>query len=599
MRYLASGLKLAYFSKGATIASPETGIAGKLHIIQRGQVRGELADPPGRDVVEYADGECFPVAAVTAKRASTHIYVALEDTFCFEVDADVVAELARRSAPFQAFCSGRANALLQRSFAALRTLYSEQSASSHAINMRLGDILRRPVLQCLPDDTLQRALQAMHARKVGAIIIAQTDGVPLGIFTERDLLRCAASGTLDLNATIETLMTGSPICLPMSASAAEAAVKMVASGIRHIVVVDDGKLAGVVSERDLFALQRTTMRGIIGAIDTAVSAPALVQAAADVRKLAVNMLAQGVGAEQLTQLITSLNDKLAARIVALEAARHGIEDIDWCWIALGSEGRHEQTLSTDQDNAIIFASGESAPVTRDRLLPFASAVNATLDACGFPLCKGGIMAGNPKWCLSLVQWQECFANWIQDPLPKALLHSTIFYDFRPLSGNAELAQALRAWLIARVKDDARFLRAMAQSALDSPPPLGLFSSFQTSSKDGSPGTLDLKVQGTRPFVDAARVMALASGIGLTGTTERLRACADAKAIPRDEAEALIEAFHFILLVRFRHHLNGNPALANPNRIDPASLNELDRRILKEAFRQARKLQTRMSLEYQL
>ena len=124
---------------------------------------------------------------------------------------------------------------------------------------------------------------------------------------------------------------------------------------------------------------------------------------------------------------------------------------------------------------------------------------------------------------------------------------------------------LPAWAASwsKVKDDARFLRAMAQSALDSPPPLGLFSSFQTSSKDGSPGTLDLKAQGTRPFVDAARVLALASGIGLTGTTERLRACADAKAMPRDEAEALIEAFHFILMVRFRRQLSGMPAGAEP------------------------------------
>jgi len=598
LAFLARRLRLAYFARGKTILSPGQGVARALCIVQKGEVRGELADAPGQDIVEYSDGDCFPVAAVTGGRPSSHVYVAVTDTFCYEVDAEVVTELVQRSEPFRAFCNGRVNVLLQRSFSALRSLYAERSSGGQAVDMKLGELVRGPALCCRPTDTLQSALKAMHARGVGSIIVTSADGVPLGIFTERDLLRCAAMGTLALQAGVETVMTPSPASLPATATAAEAAVRMVAAGIRHIVVVEEGRLVGVVSERDLFALQRTSMRSIISAIEAATGLPALVQAAADVRALAGNLLVQGLGAGQLTQLVTSLNDKLASRIIALEAARHDLAGITWCWISLGSEGRQEQTLCTDQDNALIFSGDLSPQAIRERLLPFAGAVNTMLDACGFPLCKGGIMAGNPKWCMSAEEWQERFANWLRDPLPEALLNAAIFFDFRALYGDLQLAHALRSWLTGTVKGDERLLRAMARNALESRPPLGLIADFQTGGA-GVAGMLDLKSQGTRIFVDAARVLALASGIAHTGTAERLRACADQQRIPRVEAEAMIEAFQFILLARFRLSPAGTNVEERHNRIDPATLNELDRRILKETFRQARKLQTRLALDYQL
>jgi CBS domain-containing protein len=595
--FLVAGLKLAYFARGRVITSSLNGPAPTLYIVQRGLARGELeGGVPGQDRDEYGEGECFPLAAIMAERASVHEYRAVEDTFCFEADAVTVRELAHRSPPFQEFCSNRAGALLRQSYASLQALYAELSTTEVSVRASLGELTRRAPLACRPDLSLLAAVQAMHAARVGSIIVTDADGVPLGIFTKWDLVRLAAVGNFNLDLPVSAVMSSPAQCLPASAQAAEAAVLMARSGIRHVVVLEEERVAGVVSERDLFALQRMSLHGIIDAIDAAEDGQALARAGTDIRRLASNLLAQGVGAEQLTQMIATLNDRLTGRLLALESARHDLAGIRMCWIALGSEGRLEQTLATDQDNGIIFETDGAPAEARERLLPFAKAVNHALDACGFPLCKGDIMAGNPMWCLSFDEWRQKFLAWIRDPLPAALLNASIFFDFRALWGDESLAKELRTWLCDEVHDNQRFLRAMAQGALESPPPLGLFSDFVTSDAEGAPHSVDLKTQGTRPFVDAARIFALASGGADTQTALRLRASGEHLKVPKEETEAIVEAFHFILLFRLRHQQH-DPAHAN--RIRPDALNELDMRILKEAFRQARKLQSRLALDYQL
>jgi len=601
LAFLVGRLKLGYFAKGRRITGPEYGTARTLYIIQRGLVRAERKAQalPGQETIEYYIGECFPLTAVYGKRPPNSEYTTLEDTFCYEASAEVVEELANRSPAFREFCDRRASALLQQAYGLLQSLHAQQSAGQQSMTASLRELVRRAPVSCGPADNLQSALHLMQQAKVGSIVVVSEDKLPIGIFTERDLLRHTVAGGLDLKRPVDSYMTPSPKCLPASAGAWEAAVLMARMSIRHVVVVEEGQLAGVVSERDLFALQRMSMRNIIHVIEMAATGQSLTQVAADIRRLESNMIAHGVGAEQLTQLIATLNDRLSCRIIELEARRHGLDGAKFCWIALGSEGRLEQTVSTDQDNGIIFSVELPLEETRQKLLSFARSVNELLDACGFPLCKGNIMASNPKWCLSLAEWEERFGDWIRNPLPEALLHSTIFYDFRPLWGREELAFQLRAWLLGRARDDMRFLRAMAHNALESRPPQGLLSELLASARGSGAGSIDLKAQGTRVFVDAARIYALASGLEHTNTAARLRLSGERMNIPNDEIEAMVEAFHYLLLFRLRHQFSAEGAGAAANRISLGELNELDRRILKEAFRQARKLQSRLALDYKL
>jgi CBS domain-containing protein len=224
---------------------------------------------------------------------------------------------------------------------------------------------------------------------------------------------------------------------------------------------------------------------------------------------------------------------------------------------------------------------------RATLLPFAREVNEALDACGFPLCKGNVMASNPELCLSLDECKAKMARWIEVTLPKALLDAAICLDFRPVHGDTSLSAALREWVAGRVRAHPAFLRHLAEAALQGRPALGRFGRFATEE-----GRVDLKLHGAKVFVDAARVYALAHGLQQTNTAERLRAAAGR--IGLRDVEAMADAFYVIQSLRLRIQTE-----APENRVAPESLNRLERATLKEALRLGRELQERLALDYQL
>lgn len=464
----------------------------------------------------------------------------------------------------------------------------------------LRALIRNQPVVCREQLSVREAIGIMHTRGVGSIIVVDAGSRPIGIFTTTDLVAVAARG-LDQIAIAE-VMTREPFALPGHALAYEAALAMIGSGIRHVLVMDEGRVIGVVSERDLFSLQRLGLGEITTEIRLAGRIELLVDLAAEIRKLARLLVEEGVAPEQLTLFVSVLNDRLCQRILEIERKNHQWEGISWCWLAFGSEGRFEQTFSTDQDNGIIFSAHEQAgpDAVRARLLPFAEKVNQALDTCGFPLCKGRVMASNPKLCLSLEEWQVKMAGWLERPQPEALLDASIYFDFRPLYGDATLAAALRQWIFPRTRANPLFLRFMAENALQAKPPLGRLRDFTTEDAPNAPRSINLKLYGTRPFVDTARIYALAHAAPQTNTGERLRAARAGTGMGAAEAEAFIEAFFVIQRLRLRNQA-ALPDLTDEvaNRIDPDTLSRFERHILKWAFQQARTLQKRLALDYQL
>lgn len=218
-------------------------------------------------------------------------------------------------------------------------------------------------------------------------------------------------------------------------------------------------------------------------------------------------MGQGVQARQLTALISHLNDVLTERLLQIKALEHGVDLTRLCWLSLGSEGRDEQNRpATDQDNALILPDDTPAEA-RESIRAFAHAVNLALDACGYPLCRGGIMAGEAACCLTLAQWRERFGQWISG-LAQDLLNASIYFDFRALAGDASLARALREDVVQAARQTPRFLKQMALNALTRSVPLNWRGAVGTNAQ----GTVDLKLQGTAIFVDAARIYSLAHGI---------------------------------------------------------------------------------------
>ena len=595
--WLVQRLSVAYFARDAVLLPPADTPPDALFIVKQGTVAGATAE--GHTVLQLATGEMFPLGALLAGRGAANRYSAATDTFCYLLPAADFHALLAKSSEFNDFCTRRIASLLEESQRAVQSEYALALDDESRFSRPLASLVRHTPLSALPATPLADALAAMEAARVGSVVVADAAGRPLGILTLKDVLARVTLAGVPLATPISAVMTPGPATLSIDAPVADALVLMARQGIHHIPLVREGKLVGVVSEKDIFALRRLSVEGITSAISRSEDAARLPALALDIGDLAHSLLAQGMDAENLTAIISSLNDRLTERIIALESeADAALAGLRWCWLALGSEGRMEQTLATDQDNALIFAAADEAQ--RAALLAFALRVNHRLDACGFPLCRGGIMASNPKWCLSASGWQQQFTQWIDHGSPDALLNASIFFDFRPLTGDAALALDLRAWLNRAAQKNLRFLHQMAGNALRNRPPLGLVRDFVLSDDNAHPNTIDLKLNGATPFVDAARIFALAAGSAQTNTAKRLRAAASALRIPDAELADWNRAFHFLQLLRLRHqHEQQRTGIAPDNHLDPDTLNPLDRRILKEALRQARKVQARLALDYQL
>ena len=593
--WLVQRLSVAYFPQGETLLEPSDAAPGSLFIVKQGAVQGETAE--GQTVLQLTAGEMFPLGALLAERGTANRYVAASDVFCYTLPAADFRTLLTNSSAFNDFCTRRIASLLEHSQRAVQSEYALAQDDESRFSRPLRTLVQRAPVWVSPETPLEQALSAMDAARVGSVMVCSADARPVGILTLKDVLKRVTLAQVPLSAAVSSVMTATPATLEADSPASDALLLMAQQGIHHIPLVSQGQLVGVVSEKDVFALRRLSMEGISRAMARAETIGQLTILAHDIGDLAHSLLAQGMDAENLTAIISGLNDRLTERVIDLESQSLDLPHVRWCWMALGSEGRMEQTLSTDQDNALIFFQAGEADV--DALLAFARRVNERLDACGFPLCKGGIMASNPKWCLSAEAWQRVFASWIDQGDPEALLHASIFFDFRPLAGDVSLALDLRAWLNQAAQRNPRFLRQMASNALRNRPPLGVVRDFVLSDDVAHPHTLDLKLNGTTPFVDAARILALAAGVPQTNTAKRLRESARALQVPETEIADWNSAFHFLQLLRLRHqHGQQRQGVAPDNHLDPDTLNQLDRRILREAFRQARKLQSRLALDYE-
>jgi CBS domain-containing protein len=603
VEWLAGHLTLGFYAKGETLIEPGGAIVETFYIIKQGRVRGEATRRRAEGGAwELVAGECFPIGALTGRRATTTLHRAVEDTFCFELPREGFEALLAMSPVFQDFCTRRMSNLLDHALRAMQASLATEVSGDSALSTPLKSLVRRSPVACLPQTPVREAVATMNRERTGSIVVTDAGKRPLGVFTLHDLLSRVVVSDIGLDVPIERVMSPNPQGLAPAALAHEAALLMASKGIGHLCVVDDGQLVGVVSERDLFSLQRVGLVNLSRSITHAPDIETLIRLGRDVQRLVGQMLAQGASVAQLTQIITMLNDHVTRRVIELTIAERGAPKVNFTWLAFGSEGRHEQTLKTDQDNGIVFVppEGSSAAQVREELLPLARVINEALAACGFPLCKGNIMASNPDCCLSVSEWEERFARWIDQGGPEDLLKASIFFDLRALFGSAEPAERLRAAILRRTAATPRFLRQLAQNALLNQPPLGLVRDFVVETEGAHANTLDLKLRGGLPFVDGARLLALAHHIGETHTAARLRAAAKAGVVPADEAEAWCDSYDFIQLLRLRHH-QALQAKSQPldNYINPDELNDLDRRILKEAFRQARKLQSRLALDYHL
>ena len=604
LAYLVEHCQLRFYAAGESIIKPGDGPVQHFYIVKQGLVVGERPHSARRGsetTFEIASGECFPLAALLGERATRTEHLAGEDTFCLLLGKDAFVRLFAQSAPFRDFALRGVSSLLDQVNQQVQLRAAENLGAQYSLDTTLRELALQQPVTCSAATPLRDAVRRMHEQHVGSIVIVDESERPAGIFTLRDLRRVVADGE-SLEQPISALMTQRPFHLPPEASAFDAALAMTERHIAHVCLVEHERLVGVVSERDLFSLQRVDLVHLARTIRHAGRIETLVALRSDIRLLVERMLAHGASSTQITQLVTLLNDHTVCRVIELVLEELGDPGVPFSWLCFGSEGRREQTLHTDQDNGILFEadSPEQAEHMRQRLLPVARRINQRLAECGFALCRGNIMAGNPELCLSRREWAQRFAAFVREATPESLLASSIYFDLRVVWGDEQGCAQLRRQLLADVADNSLFQRLLAANALRHRPPLGRFRDFVVARKGAEKDTFDLKEEGLTPFVDGARLLALAHGVEDSSTLRRFAELVRLEVIDAQDGAAYEEAYHFIQQARLQlHQQQAAQDLPLSNRLDPDSLNHLDRRILRESFRQAQRLQASLTLRYQL
>ena len=594
MEALLAGVRESYHAPGECVLGPDDGPVRHLRWLRSGAVRGTGA---GGEVFEIEAGELFPVGAVLGERAVTSRYEAVDDVFCLEIEASTLRETARRDPALAEFLQGRMRQLLALSVQAAQAATASQVLAQQSFEAPLSTLVGREPVTIGPDDAVLQGLERMHGNRVGSLVVVDADARPLGILTLHDLLGriVLRAPPLDLRTTpMRTVMSAPAYTLEVHQRVHDAVLAMSRHGIRHVPLTREGRLVGVVSERDLFALQKQSLGGLGSALRAAPDAATLIALAPQVRAYARRLQAQGVAAPTLTALVSHLNDLLCARLVEIQAARHGLDLRRACWVAFGSEGRGEQTVATDQDNGLVLDDAvDDAEGERWRLL--GRSVNEALDACGFPLCKGGIMAGEARCCLRQRDWLARFENWMGRGEPEDLLEASIFFDIRPIGGESALVAPLRQAVTTGARQQPRFLRLLAENSLRLKPALAWHGGLDTQAEGGR-RQIDLKMHGTAVFVDAARLFALATGVDALATRERLVQAGAALGVPEHEREGWASAFEVLQMLRLRVQVQAADGQAT-NRVDVDELDDIDRQLLKEAMKVGRRLQQRLSLDW--
>jgi CBS domain-containing protein len=592
---LLAGAHEAYFAPGEVVLAPASGVVQHLFWIRRGAVNGHASDGPA---FALEVGEVFPLGALIGERATRTRYLAEADLFCLVFEGASVQRAIELDPVWADFVNKRLQTFVALSRQQLQAAYASQVLAEQSFETPLAHLPQRAPVAVGSGASLHDALLLMQQQRVGSVLVLSDAGAALGILTRHDLLDRVALREPPLatrDVAIGSVMSTPVHTLDIGARVHDAALLMSQHGVRHVPITQAGRVVSMLSERDLFALQKLSLKALSSSLRQAADVATLRSLAPGIREFARQLLAQGLAARSLTSLISHLNDVLTQRLLQLTVQVHGLDLQRACWLAFGSEGRSEQTIATDQDNGLVLAD-DVDDAEHARWLAMAREVNQQLDACGYPLCQGGVMAGNAACCLRLHEWQTRFAQWIEHGAPQDLLQASIYFDVRALAGNAALATPLRDSITAQAAAVPRFLHQLAHNALQRRPALNWRGGIDSETVDGH-AWLDLKLGGTAVFVDAARLLALAQGIPAVSTAERLALTGQALGVAPAEREGWVSAFEVLQQLRLRVQV-GAGAQGGLNQIDVATLNDIDRRLLKDALRLARRLQQRIALDWQ-
>jgi CBS domain-containing protein len=584
-------LGVGYHRRG-TVVLAEGSTPAELLVVRSGAV--ELRDRDDELVERGAAGTCIGGAALATGTPQPVTIRAIEDTLVLAVPADLFHQLRATHADFAAFFEHRAGRLRE---AVARQRRDVTGAELSVLSSTVGDLVGRAPVSIGADGSVLEAARLMSAERISSVLV--TDGeVLVGILTDRDLRTRVLAAAVDPASPVSTVMTPDPATTRPDAPALEALLELVRRNIHHLPVVEDGRPAGMVTATDLLRLQQANPVFLVGDVAKAPDVATVAELAARLPWVVVGLVRQGTSAHDAGRVVTTVGDAIEQQVVALAEAELGPPPVPYAWLTLGSRARFEQALAPDQDHALLLHDDYRPDLHGHWFGELAELVSSGLETVGYPRCRGGKMATNPRWRQPLDTWRGHVARWVGTPTPEAILEASVFFDLRHQYGDPGLTAELVAVQRRAAQGAPIFLAHLAAAAASHHTPLGFFRGLVVDRSGEHRDTLDVKRGGINTIVEVARLHGLACGSEATSTLTRLEDAVAAGHLSPTLGADLRDAWEFLAHLRLRHQVEqvraGRPA---DNWVDPSALSHFEQRHLKAAFGVIRSAQGAIAQRY--
>lgn len=474
--------------------------------------------------------------------------------------------------------------------------------SSEYTYLQTADYSKNPIV-CGIDTKISEAASIMTEKHVGSIVIVNNKK-PIGIITDKDLRTKIATGKHSIKDSVSSIMSSPVITYPETITVAEAQIAMLKHKITHLCITKDGtndsELTGILSEHDIIVLRENNASALIKEIKRSRSAEQLRDIRQRTEKLLTRYLEQDIPIDFISRLVSAINDTITQKIIEFSIAKMDKKPpTQFAWLAIGSQGRQEQLLMTDQDNALVFedVDKEKYNSTQSYFLKLSNYINKDLEIVGFELCPAKMMANNPKWCKSVSEWSQQFNSWITTPDQDNLMLCTIFFDYEHIYGDLELVNQLSESIFKSIDSYDIFLTYLGRNALQNPPPLSFFRQFLVEDDGEHKDQFDIKARAMMPLVDAARLLILSHNIkAVNNTIERFEKLVELEPQNKDTYLFCIEAYKNLLTFRTEQGLRHNDS---GRFIDLESLDKGNRLQLKRSFKAIKEVQELIKLRFKL
>lgn len=456
---------------------------------------------------------------------------------------------------------------------------------------------------CLsPKESIQQAAQVMNTHKISSLIVKKNE-LPIGIVTDKDIRYWVAVGNLNSEAQIDSIMSSPVACVPPHIHLFDVQSLLLQHKIGHLCVTKDGsdqsEIVGILSEHDIVTAQANNPIALLKQIGRVNKLESLIRIRESLSSLLEAYLKTALPMPYVMKVSRLITQSLMHRVLELSIEKVGKAPVKFAWLGIGSQGRGEQLLLTDQDHALVFEDvpEEELESTQSYFLELAKEVSRVLNELGYVFCPADMMASNPDYCLSLSQWKDQFSHWIGEPSSKNMMMCSIFFDFAKVYGENDLSKQLGEHILQKLKNNQRFFAYLAEDAVKNPPPLGFFRQFIIEDDGEHKDEFDVKARAIQPLVNAARVLILSKGIEeINNTIERFEKMIELEPQNEEVYAGCIKSFH--VLSKFRA-IEGFSEQTSGRYLELLKLSKSDKMKLKNAFKPIKEIQSLLKNRFNL